>query len=156
MNKETLEQKLKMVEEVIMNTTSEKFHDVAYEVMLQYVLQTDLKTATTSDLTNTEEMSSEKDATLPEIVRGVSFSNGQERAAAIVGYYEMVKGESEVPRHKIKRAWRGAKMKGKYADVYLQRAIRDGYIRKVEDNMYDLSQTGEEFFDSILKKAEEK
>ena len=91
-----------------------------------------------------------KAVTLAELVKGFKFQNGQEKVAAIIGYWEKVEGKSEVPVKDIEQAWRNGKLDGSYHPNYLQRAVADGLIRELDKGVYDLSQSGEGFFEKLL------
>ena len=51
----------------------------------------------------------------------------------------------------IKEGWKDGKFIGTYANSLLQRAIKDVLIRDLKDGTYDLTQDGENFFETILK-----
>lgn len=89
-----------------------------------------------------------KQKTIREVMKGKKFKNGQEQIAAIVGYYEKVLGEV-IKKDQIKNEWSGAKMNGDFSPVYFSRA-KGTLIRVHPDGTCDLTQTGEEFFDSFL------
>ncbi|MDO8451259.1 MAG: hypothetical protein Q7S76_00130 [bacterium] len=93
--------------------------------------------------------SGDKQKTLREVVKGVKFKNGQEQVAAIVGYHEKILGQP-IQKEKIKEEWAGAKMNGTYSPMYFSRA-KDTLIRVLNGGTCDLTQTGEEFFDRLLK-----
>lgn len=93
-----------------------------------------------------------KQKTLREVVRGKYFRNGQERVAAVVGYHEKVL-RSPIHKDKIEEGWISAKMDGDFAPIYLTRAKGD-LIRVAESGICDLTQTGEDFFEKILKDNE--
>jgi hypothetical protein len=89
-----------------------------------------------------------KQKTLREIIKGKKFRNGQEQVAVIVGYYEKILGQ-HITKDKIKEEWVNSKMNGDFAAVFLSRA-RDTLIRIHANDMCDLTQSGEEFFDKLL------
>ncbi len=91
-----------------------------------------------------------KQITLPEIARGKNFKNGQQKVTAIIGYYEQIKGSGPVEESGIREGWRDGKFSNTYANILLQRAIKDGLVRDLKDGTYDLSQSGEDLFKEIL------
>ncbi len=93
---------------------------------------------------------SKKTLTLAEIVRGKSFRSGQEKVAVIVGYCEKVVHKNPIKESDLKQGWKEGKFDGKYANTLLLRAIKDGLVRDIGGD-FDLSQTGEEFFDNFFK-----
>lgn len=92
-----------------------------------------------------------KQITLPEIAREAIFDNGQRRIAAIVGYFEKIKGQESISSADIREGWRAGKFPGSYSPVYLHRAIKEGIIRQKDKNSFDLSQSGEDFLKEIYK-----
>ncbi|MES2202831.1 MAG: hypothetical protein V4474_00665 [Patescibacteria group bacterium] len=89
-----------------------------------------------------------KQKTLREIIKGKRFKNGQEQIAAIVGYHEKILGQ-QITKEKIKEEWASSKMNGVFAAVFLSRA-KDTFIRIHADDLCDLTQSGEEFFEKLL------
>lgn len=94
---------------------------------------------------------SNKGLTLPELARRAKLSNGQQRVAAIVGYFEKLKGKDEVTVTDLQQGWKDGKFPGSYAPVYLSRAIKDGLVRQKAKGSHDLSQTGEDFFTGLFE-----
>ena len=92
---------------------------------------------------------SEKQKTLREIVKGRKFKNGQEQIAVIVGYHEKVLG-TLINKESIKLEWINAKMTRKYSAEFVARA-KDVFIRINSEEVCDLTQTGEEFFEKFIK-----
>jgi len=90
-----------------------------------------------------------KQITLREIVRGKKFKNGQEQIAVIVGYHEKILGVL-INEDGIKSEWINAKMINKYSANFIDRA-QDVLIRVHPNGTYDLTQSGEEFFENFLK-----
>ena len=95
--------------------------------------------------------SSNKGLTLPELARRANLGNGQQRVAAIVGYFEKLQGKDEVGVADLQQGWKDGKFPGSYAPVYLSRAIKEGLVRQKEKGSYDLSQTGEDFFTNLFE-----
>lgn len=91
-----------------------------------------------------------KQLTLPEVVKGKDFKSGQEKIAVIVGYYEKTLGTTPVTATSVKEGWRLGKFDGKYNPNLLARAIKDGFVRNIDENL-DLTQTGEKFWEAFLK-----
>ena len=94
---------------------------------------------------------SKKGLTLPELARRAKLSNGQQRVAAIIGYFEKLQGKDEVIAADLQQGWKDGKFPGNYAPVYLSRAIKDGLVRQKAKGFYDLSQTGEDFFINLFE-----
>ena len=94
---------------------------------------------------------SNKGLTLPELARRAKLANGQQRVAAIVGYFEKIQGKDGVGVTDLQQGWKGGKFPGSYAPVYLSRAIKDGLVRQKEKGLHDLSQTGEDFFAGLFE-----
>lgn len=94
-----------------------------------------------------------KEKMLPEIIKGKKFGNGQEKIAVIVGYKERVNGSS-VSLKDISQGWRDGKFDRSFARELLNRAIKAGFVRDLKDGTYDLSQTGEEFYESFTSSNE--
>jgi|SRR3989344_1151799 len=90
-----------------------------------------------------------KQKTLREMVKGKKFKNGQEQIAIIVGYHEKILGNL-LSKDKIKEEWTNAKIINKFSAEFLSRA-RDVLVRVHSDGTCDLTQGGEDFFDSFLK-----
>ncbi|MCB2230672.1 hypothetical protein KQH82_08145 [bacterium] len=95
--------------------------------------------------------SGNKKPTIAEIAKGTELKNGQEKVALVVGYLEKVEGRSEIRQSDIKGAWIDGKLQGDYANVLLQRAVKDGLVRNRKNGIYDLSQSGETFFADLMK-----
>lgn len=93
----------------------------------------------------------QKQLTLAEIILGKRFKSGQEKIAIVVGYYEKIFKKSSIKEAEIKAGWIRGKFNGKYRSNLLERAVGDGLVRDLEDKTFDLSQTGEKFFDNFLK-----
>lgn len=91
-----------------------------------------------------------KQRTLPELVRGKKIKSGQQKVALIVGYYEKIIKKEPLKEIDIKKGWKDGKFDGKYNPNFLARAIKDGFVRNIDGDL-DLSQTGEEFYDDLLK-----
>ena len=100
---------------------------------------------------NSEIPKTEKEATLAEIVHGKIFKSGQEKIAVIVGYYELILHQSPVNETNIRTGWLKGKLDGKYRSNLLERTVSDALVRDLENGAYDLSQTGEKFFNNFLK-----
>lgn len=94
---------------------------------------------------------SKKPQTLPELARNRTFKNGQQKIAVIVGYHEKIKAMQEIKKENIKQGWKDGKFDGSYSDELLRRSIRDGLVRDLKDGIYDLTQSGEDFFETFLK-----
>lgn len=94
---------------------------------------------------------SKKAQTLPELARNRTLKNGQQKIAIIVGYNEKIKEMQKIKRKDIKQGWKDGKFDGSYSDELLRRTIRDGLIRDLRDGIYDLTQSGEIFFETFLK-----
>ena len=94
---------------------------------------------------------SNKRLTLPELARRAKLSNGQQRVAAVVGYFEKLQGKDEVTMADLQQGWKDGKFPGSYAPVYLSRAIKDGLVRQKAKGSYDLTQTGEDFFAGVFE-----
>jgi len=94
---------------------------------------------------------SKKEITLAELIRGKSFRSGQQKVAIIVGYYEKISKRSSIREIDIKAGWVMGKFDGKYRSNLLERAVKDGLVRDLENGTFDMSQTGEKFFSGFLK-----
>lgn len=95
-----------------------------------------------------------KTLTLPELIRDKKFENGQQKITVIVGYFEKIKSVTPIKERDIKEGWQEGKFEGRYNPNLLSRANRDGLIRdlsKLDGDGYDLSQSGERFFEEFLK-----
>ncbi len=99
----------------------------------------------------TRKVAVSKQATLNEIIKGKNFKSGQQKTAVIVGYYEKILGQSPIKEEDIRSAWVKNKFDGKYRTNLLERAVDDGLVRDLENGSFDLSQTGEKFFENFLK-----
>lgn len=94
--------------------------------------------------------SSTKEVTLAEVIRGKNLKSGQERVAVVVGYYEKITKKTEINTEDIKKGWVQGKLKGKFRTNLLDRAVSDGLVRDLENGKFDLSQTGEDFFEKLI------
>ncbi len=93
---------------------------------------------------------SQKTFTLPELIKkGKSFKNGQQKVAVIVGYHEKIR-KKLVSKKDIKKSWINAKFEGKFNYNFISRAISDGLIRPRDSETFDLTRSGELFFDSFI------
>lgn len=92
-----------------------------------------------------------KTVTIAEIAKSeaLKIANGQQKIAAIIGYYETITGEGASKPEKIKNGWIKGKFEGKYNPVFIHRAV-GVLIRDLEDGSYDLNQSGETYFEEIL------
>lgn len=86
---------------------------------------------------------------LPELARFNSTLNGQQKVTLIVGYFEKILDISPINRSEINEGWGDGKFKGTFATTLIHRAVKDGLIRDLKGS-YDLSQTGEEFFNDLI------
>lgn len=96
------------------------------------------------------EKETKKQLTMPELIKGKKLKSGQEKIAAIVGYYEKVVKSESITQASVKEGWRIGKFDGKYNPSFILRAIEAGLIRNI-DSQLDLSQTVEKFWDNIIK-----
>ena len=94
---------------------------------------------------------SSKPLTITALARKDNVKNGQQKLTAIVGYYEKILEKDKITESDIKEGWKDGKFTGAYANVLLQRAIKDVLIRDLKDGTYDLTQDGENFFETVLK-----
>jgi hypothetical protein len=94
-----------------------------------------------------------KGITLAELARRSSLENGQQRVAAIVGYFEKIQDKDEILIPDIQQGWKEGKFSGSYAGVYLHRALKEGLVRQKSKGAYDLTQTGEDFFANLFEPA---
>jgi|GEM_PF-4291563 len=92
---------------------------------------------------------STKQQTLRELVKGKKFKNGQQQIAAIVGYNERILGVL-IDKDKIKAEWENAKITNQFSLKFIYRA-KGELVRISGEGKCDLTQSGEEFFDSFLK-----
>lgn len=90
-----------------------------------------------------------KQIILREIVRDKKFKNGQEQIAVIVGYHEKILG-TLINKDSIKSEWINAKITNKYSTHFIDRA-KDVLIRIHPNGNCDLTQSGENFFETFLK-----
>lgn len=90
-----------------------------------------------------------KQPTLREIIKGKRLKNGPEKIAVIVGYYEKIIGQL-TNKKDIRQNWVEAKIDGAYKTNLLDDAA-GAYVRVHSNGECDLTQSGEEFFDNILK-----
>ncbi|MCP6720414.1 MAG: hypothetical protein KJI72_03825 [Patescibacteria group bacterium] len=95
-------------------------------------------------------LSSNKVITLAELRRNVKIKNGQQSITIIIGYYEKILNQGAISPKVIEEGWLEGKFDGKYNSESLRRAIADGLVRRQENSRYDLSITGENFFQSQL------
>ena len=94
--------------------------------------------------------SAAKPKTIAEVMKGKKFENGQQKVAAIVGYYEKQLGNKEVSEADIKAGWRDSKFVGGYAAMLRIRAEKDGWISDYQKNgKYVLTQSGEDFYQTL-------
>ena len=91
--------------------------------------------------------------TLNEIIRKKKLT-GQEKVAAIVGYQECVLAKSPVEKKLIPDIWGKNKLDGKYRSNFIDRAIKDGFLRDLEGGTLDLSLAGESFWESLSSSDE--
>jgi len=94
---------------------------------------------------------SSKPLTITALARKDNVKNGQQKLTAIVGYYEKILKRGKITESDIKEGWKDGKFTGTYANVLLQRAIKDVLLRDLKDGAYDLTQDGENFFETLLK-----
>ena len=94
---------------------------------------------------------SSKPLTITALARKDNVKNGQQKLTSIVGYYEKILKKDKITEADIKEGWKDGKFIGTYANSLLQRAIKDVLIRDLKDGTYDLTQDGENFFETILK-----
>jgi len=92
-----------------------------------------------------------KTKTLSEIIKDKKFKNGQEKVTVIIGYYEKIEKKTDITESDIKKGWIKGKLDGKHRSNLLERAVGDGLVRDLEAGAYDLTQTGEDFFEKFLK-----
>lgn len=92
-----------------------------------------------------------KQPTLPELIKGKKFKNGQQKVCVIVAYYEKYGGKTSVTEGEVTQGWRDGKFDGAYARTLLDRTIADGLVRDLKDGTFDLSQSGEEFYEEFVK-----
>jgi len=102
-------------------------------------------------VTNTITAGQQKQATITELIKGKKFKSGQEKIAVIVGYCEKILKLQPIREDDIKKNWVKGKFDGKYRSNIVERTSRDGLIRDIEDGTYDLSQSGESFFEDFIK-----
>lgn len=94
--------------------------------------------------------SKNKELTISELIKDKSFNSGQKKVAAIVGFCEKILKFEQIDENKIKDNWVRGKFDGKYRSNLIERAVHDGLIRDLGNGTYDLSQTGERFFEKLL------
>jgi len=94
----------------------------------------------------------QKQITITELIKGKEFKSGQEKITIIVGFCEKILKMQSIKESDIKTNWIKGKFDGKYRSNILGRASRDGLIRDLENGTYDLSQTGEKFFEEFIKR----
>ncbi len=92
-----------------------------------------------------------KQRTLPELIKSKKFKNGQQKVCVIVAYLEKYGGSKSITEVEITQGWRDGKFDGAYARTLLDRAIGDGLVRDLKDGTFDLSQSGEEFYEEFTK-----
>lgn len=77
--------------------------------------------------------------------------NGQQKVAAIVGYYEKIKGVDSVSHADMRTGWKEGKFNGNFANILATRAEKDGLISSYgAKDSYVLTQTGEEFWEDLI------
>ena len=91
----------------------------------------------------------DKQKTLREIIKGKKLNNGQEKIAAIVGYAEKISGKL-VTKKEIGKIWVDTKFDGTYKTNLVDDASGT-YVRVHSNGECDLTQTGEDFFEKLLK-----
>ena len=69
----------------------------------------------------------------------------------IVAYHEKHVGKTSITEGEITQGWRDGKFVGAYARTLLDRSIGDGLVRDLKDGTFDLSQSGEEFYDGFIE-----
>ncbi len=90
--------------------------------------------------------------TLAELVRDKEFKNGQEKVAAIVGYYEIELGKTSITNSDVQQGWRQAKFNGNYAPELMKRAVKDGLVNDYDaKGNFVLTQSGEKFYNELTK-----
>lgn len=137
-----------------MNDISEKLDTLIRSVdQLHAKLDALNGTAATSPLHVPIIKSSGKGITLAELARRSDLENGQQRVAAIVGYFEKIQGKGEILIPDIQQGWKDGKFSGGYAGVFLHRALKEGLVRQKAKGAYDLTQTGEDFFAKLFEPA---
>lgn len=94
--------------------------------------------------------SSKKTISLSELARNGLLDNGQKKITVIVGYNEKILAQEPVSMSQIKEMWKKEKFVGKCDPKLLERALVDGLVREPENNTYDLTQKGENFFNNVL------
>jgi len=92
-----------------------------------------------------------KQRTLPELIKGKKFKNGQQKVCVIVAYYEKYAGKTSVTMDEIAQGWRDGKFDNTFARTLLERAVIEGFVRDLKDSTYDLSQSGGEFYEEFMK-----
>ncbi len=92
-----------------------------------------------------------KQRTLPELIKGKKFKNGQQKVCIIVAYCEKYGDKKSVLENEIAQGWRDGKFDGAYARTLLDRTIGDGLVRDLKDGTFDLSQSGDEFYEEFMK-----
>ena|ERR1035437_6772399 len=95
-----------------------------------------------------------KQKTFAEIIKGKKFNSGQEKITAVIGYYEKITKKVPVKAADVEVGWRDGKVEGKFNPNLLRRAIKDGFVRELGNGEFDLSQSGENFFEKLTKKTE--
>ena len=93
---------------------------------------------------------SNKAITLPELARDKKILNGQKKIAVIVGYHEKIASLERIDVKNIKSGWKDGKFSGSYNSSLLQRAVKDGLVRDLKNGYFDLTQSGEDFFDDLI------
>lgn len=92
-----------------------------------------------------------KEKTLPELVKGREFKNGQQKVAVIIAYREKYGRQTALTMQDVVQGWRDGKFDGSFARTLLDRAISDGLVRDLKDGTFDLSQSGDAFYEEFMK-----
>lgn len=93
---------------------------------------------------------SQKPRTLPELIRGKNISSPSKKVAIIVGYKEKIIVAGHSSKQDIRQGWIDGKFTGMFRTNLIELAVKSGLVRKVGNNTYDLSQSGEQFFADFL------
>ncbi len=93
-----------------------------------------------------------KSLTLAELRRRAEIKNGQQAIAIIIGHYEKILNQGAMLPKAIEEAWHEGKFDRKYNSEFLRRAVVDGLVRSQKDGTYDLSISGEDFFQTQLNR----
>jgi|SRR5665647_1653615 len=127
--------------------------DVTLEDLLKRVER--LEKLVFSQPDDSKKTSSGKAISLPEIARRTVIKNGQHKITAIVGFNELILKQDPVSMSEIKNLWQKGKFVGKSDPKLLERAIIDGFVRELDNKVYDLTQKGEDFFQELLHDNEQ-